>query len=298
MERIPVILDGDPGADDSLGILMALSCDRLEVLGITSVCGNTTSRQTAENATKVCALAGREDIPVYCGANQPLNRELKFSTKYSGMDGLCDTGLAAKPEMISELSAKDFLIQTLKHTEEPVTIIFTAGFTNLAEALKEEPEIRRGIKEVVAASGYFGLNTKKVRAEWNILVDPEAAEIVYNSGIPVRSVGLDVTCMLEDSHVEQTLAKGSGAYCDFLKRCDAFNKKSNLHPYSLFVDGMAVASAIRPELAEYTTGRAVVHPEKKDADLIEFIPGEGNIRAAHGFDFETYFEMIRGLITQ
>lgn len=291
-------MDCDPGADDSLGILLALDSPKLKILGITSVCGNAPAMQTALNATKILELAGEKNVPVYCGANQPMKRTLEFSTKYSGADGLCETGLQEKKELLSDLSAKEFFIQTLTNVKEPVTIITMAGFTNLAEALLEEPSIANGVKEIVAASGYFGLNKKECRAEWNILVDPEAAAIVYNSGIPIRAVGLDVTCMLEDSYVEALLAHGFGNICYFLKGCTSYNQRMGLSTYSLLVDGMAVAAVISPEISQYVSGQAMVHPEKEDAGLMEFIPGEGNIQAAYTFDMAAYLKMIKGLITE
>lgn len=296
MKQIPVIIDCDPGADDSLGILLALHQKNISVLGITAVCGNAPVEQTALNATKILCLAEKEDIFVYRGAEQPMKRKLEFSTLYSGPDGLCDTGLPENQELISSFSAKQFLIETLKNTKTPITIIATAGFTNLADAFLEEPSIAKGIKEIVAASGYFGLNKKECRAEWNILVDPEAAEIIFSSGIPIRAIGLDVTCMLEDSYMERVLSCGSGKIADFLKKCDVYNRKTGLNAYSLLIDPMATAAVIDPEIAEYQIGRVKIVPDRSDAGLMEFAAGEGNVNAAYQFDMETYLKMIEGIM--
>lgn len=315
MIQLPVIIDCDPGADDSLGILLALNNPAVTVLGITTVCGNAPAHQTALNATKILRLTGREDIMVYCGANQPMQRSLEFSSLYSGADGLCETDLSEKKELLSELSAREYLIQTLTATKVPVTIIATAGFTNVAQALQEKPEIAGNICEIVAPSGYYGLNKKECRAEWNILVDPEAAAIIYSSGIPVRAVGLDVTCMLEDSYVEHVLeqwerrgdkACKTSSLCsksrriyDFLQGCTSYNKRTGLSTYSLLVDGMAVAAVILPEIASYVTGRVTVHPEKKDAGLMEFEPdSDGNVKAACEFNMTLYLDMVKGLIEE
>ena len=295
-KKIPVIIDCDPGADDALGILLALYSGCISVQGITSVCGNAPSLQTARNATKMLHLFGTETIRVYCGANQPMERTLAFSTTYSGADGLCDTGLKEQPSLLAEKSAKEYLVETLKNTAEPITIVATAGFTNLAEALREDPDIASGIREIVAASGYFGLNQKESRAEWNILVDPEAAKVVYASGIPVRAIGLDVSCMVEDASVELLLADANGKVGDFLKGCNQYNKKMGLRPYSLLVDGMAMAATIEPDIAMYQTGRVIMHPERNDAGLMEFQAGEGTVRAAYQFDLPRYFNMLKGIV--
>lgn len=296
MEQIPVIIDCDPGADDSLGMLLALYSPRLSVLGITAVCGNAPVAQTALNATKVLRLAGQKDIQVYCGAEQPLKRSLEFSTKYSGADGLCETGLIEAPELLSDISAAEYLIKTLKYTEIPITLIATAGFTNLAQALKQDPSIKNGIKEIVAAAGYYGMNQKECRAEWNIEVDPEAADLVFASEIPIRAIGLDVTCMLKDTYTEQVLAESTGKIADFLKKCDAYNRRSGLSSYSLLVDGMATAAVVEPEIARYQTGRVKVNPDQKGADQIKFTITEGNVKAADQYDMKRYIEMIKGMI--
>lgn len=296
MEQIPVIIDCDPGADDSLGILLSLYSQKLSVLGITAVCGNAPAVQTALNATKVLRLAGQKDIQVYCGAEQPLKRSLEFSTKYSGADGLCETGLLEAPELLSDISATEYLINSLKHTETPITIIVTAGFTNLAAALQLDPSIKNGIKEIVAAAGYYGMNQKECRAEWNIEVDPEAADLVFTSGIPIRAIGLDVTCMLEDTYTEQVLDGSTGEIADFLRKCDAYNRRTGLSSYSLLVDGMAAAAVIEPEIAHYQTGRVKINSDQKGADLMDFAIAEGNVKAADQYDMGRYIEMIKGMI--
>lgn len=295
MKKIPVIIDCDPGADDALALLLALHSEKLSVLGITTVCGNASAAQTAANAAKILGLAGAQNVLAYQGAEQPLQRKLTFSSLYCGADGLCETGLDDCPGLLAGEQAQSFLIRTLLETREPVTVISTAGYTNLAAALLKEPSIRSGIRGIVSASGYFGLNQKECRAEWNILVDPEAAQIVYESGIPNWSLGLDVSSMLENTMTEELLREGSGAVSTFLQRCDAYNRRRGLEPYSLLVDAMAVAAVLQPDLAEYTQGNATVHPERQDAGLITFVPGEGNFCAANCFDYAQYLTMLKGL---
>lgn len=297
MNQIPVIIDCDPGADDALGILLALNCPQLKVLGITTVCGNGPAAQMAKNAARICALAGRSDIQIYQGAEQPLARSLAFSPLYCGNDGLCDTGLTEHMELIAEKTAQEFLLETLAGSQKAVTVIATAGFTNLAAAILKNPAVTGGIREIVAASGYFGLNPEPNRAEWNILVDPEAADVVYHSGVPVRAVGLDVSAGLKDSFAEHLLAEGSGSVHDFLLQCTRYNRQAGLAAYSLLVDAMAVAVVIDPALAEYVTGEAAIDPARRDGGLMEFFPNkEGMIRAAVRFDFQSYLRQLRGLI--
>lgn len=294
----PVIIDCDPGADDALGLLVAFRQSEWKILGITTVYGNGPAEQTAKNAAKVCALAGRSDVLIYPGAGQPLTRTLTFSTLYCGADGLCETGLPDCNSLIAEKSAHEFLIETLKAAGQPVTVVCTGGLTNVALALLREPEIRKGIREIVTASGYFGLNPKECRAEWNIYMDPEAAKIVYESGIPIRAIGLDVTCMLEDAYVERILNDTDGPIHDFMAACTAYNQKAGLAVYSLLNDAMTVAAAAYPELASYETGTVTVYPKREDAGQICFAKeGNGSVRVASSFDFQRYLNMLREIIT-
>lgn len=299
MNKIPVIIDCDPGADDALGILLALNSPQLEILGITVVCGNGPSEQMAKNAARICALARRSDIQIYQGARQPLFRSLAFTPLYCGKDGLCNTGLKEHNEFISSKTAQEFLLETLTGSQlRPVTVIATAGFTNLAAAILKKPSVIGGIREIAAASGYFGLNPEPNRAEWNIMVDPEAADVVYHSGAPVKAVGLDVSAGLKDSFVEQLLAEGRGAVYDFLLHCTHYNRQAGLAAYSLLVDAMAVAAVIEPGLAEYVTGKAAVDPRRQDGGLMEFTPQKtGMIQAAVRFDYEAYLKLLRGLLS-
>ncbi len=291
--KIPVIIDCDPGADDALAILLALSSPKLEVKAITTLCGNGPCVQMAKNAGKVCALAGRFDIPVYAGANQPMEQELKFTTRYCGEDGLCESGLAEHNQLIRPESALEFLA---KQTQ-PVTILAMAGLTNLAQLITQYPQAAEKIREIVFAGGYFGLNPKPDRAEWNVLVDPQAAQIVFESGVRMRCVGLDVTNRLQDGFVEQILENTAGKIHDFMDSCTKYNRKTGLSVYSILVDGMAAAAAIRPDIASFVPGRVQVFPQCRDAGLMRFEACEqGWILAAETFDYDAYLTMIREMM--
>lgn len=291
--KLPVVIDCDPGADDALGIFLALSSRKLEVVAITTLCGNGPAMQMAKNAAKVCALAGRFDIPVYAGADQPMARKLEFTTLYCGEDGLCESGLAEHEELIRPETAMEFFADL----KAPVTVLATAGLTNLAQLLKQHPQAAQNIREIIFAGGYFGLNPKPNRAEWNVLVDPEAAQIVFASGVPMRCVGLDVTNCLENSFAEEILEKTSGKIHDFMESCTNYNRKAGLSAYSILVDGMAVAAAIRPELASFVRGSVQIFPQCADAGLMRFEAcGQGRILAAESFDYGSYLRMIQEMM--
>ena len=191
-----IIIDTDPGQDDAVAILLALaSPDELEVLGITAVAGNVPLPLTARNARIVCELAGRTDVPVYAGCDAPLSRPLVTAEHVHGKTGL-DGPVLPDPTMpLAEGHAVDFIIDTLRR--EPagsVTLCPLGPLTNIATAFQRAPDIVDRVQQIVLMGGaYFEVGNITPAAEFNIYVDPEAAEIVMKSGIDTVIMPLDVT---------------------------------------------------------------------------------------------------------
>ncbi|MEI7744536.1 MAG: nucleoside hydrolase [Chloroflexota bacterium] len=193
MSRTQVILDCDPGHDDALAITLALARPELEVLGITTVGGNAGLVNTTRNALRVLALLDRPDIPVAAGSDHPLTRVLETAPEVHGVSGLDGADLpeplsAARPE-----HAVEFLRATLAAAPAPVTLIPTGPLTNIALLLRTYPEIAAKIANISLMGGSMGAGNWTPAAEFNIWVDPEAARIVYRSGLPITMHGLDVT---------------------------------------------------------------------------------------------------------
>ncbi len=191
-----IIIDTDPGQDDAVAILLALaSPEEIEVLGITAVAGNVPLELTAKNARIVCELAGHTDIPVYAGCDRPLNRPLVTAEHVHGKTGL-DGPVLPDPEMpLTEGHAVDFIIETLR-TQEPgtVTLCPLGPLTNIATAFQKAPDIVDRVQEIVLMGGaYFEVGNITPAAEFNIYVDPEAADIVFKSGTHIVVMPLDVT---------------------------------------------------------------------------------------------------------
>jgi inosine-uridine nucleoside N-ribohydrolase len=190
---IPVIIDCDPGHDDALAITLALARPELQVLGITTVGGNSTLANTTRNALRVLALLGRTDVPVAAGAVQPMTRELETAPQVHGASGLDGADL---PEPASEpvpLHAVEWLRATLLAAPEPVTLIPVGPLTNIGMLLRLYPEVVSRIAHISLMGGSRGAGNWTPAAEFNIWVDPEAARIVFRSGIPITMCGLDVT---------------------------------------------------------------------------------------------------------
>lgn len=289
-----VVMDGDPGADDALGLLLILGSG-VRFAGVISSFGNSSSDVTAKNAAKICALAGRSDVPVCQGAAKPLKRTFTPTTLYAGTDGLCDSGLAESPVPPRTGAVEDFLDEISRDAEGGITYLATASLTNLAAALQKRPELRSRITEVVAASGSFGLRKEANRAEWNIEIDPEAAKIVYESGIPIRAVGLDVTAQLQHAYTEELLESlPEGRIRKFLSDCTAYNRKNGLYVSSLLNDSMAAAVILRPELAKFRRGTVSVNPDGVGTEMMSFTEDPaGSVCAAEEYDFQSYLAFLK-----
>jgi purine nucleosidase len=191
-----IIIDTDPGQDDAVAILLALaSPDELEVLGITAVAGNVPLPLTARNARIVCELAGRTDVPVYAGCDAPLSRPLVTAEHVHGKTGLDGPVLPDPTIPLAEGHAVDFIIDTLRR--EPagsVTLCPLGPLTNIATAFQRAPDIVERVQQIVLMGGaYFEVGNITPAAEFNIYVDPEAAEIVMKSGVDTVIMPLDVT---------------------------------------------------------------------------------------------------------
>ena len=191
-----IIIDTDPGQDDAVAILLALaSPEDLEVLGITCVAGNVPLDLTSRNARIVCELAGKPDMKVFAGCDRPLGRELVTAEHVHGKTGLDGPDLPDPVMPLQAGHAVDFIIDTLR--AEPagtVTLCPLGPLTNVATALEKAPDIAERVQEIVLmGGGYFEGGNITPAAEFNIYVDPQAADIVFRSGILLTVMPLDVT---------------------------------------------------------------------------------------------------------
>ena len=191
-----IIIDTDPGQDDAVAILLALaSPDEIEVLGITAVAGNVPLSLTERNARIVCELAGRPDIAVYAGCDRPLKRKLVTAEHVHGKTGLDGPELPEPKIKLQEKHGVDFIIDTiLQEPENSVSLCPLGPLTNIASAILKQPKIVSRIKQIVLMGGaYFEVGNITPTAEFNIFVDPDAAKIVFEAGIDMVAMPLDVT---------------------------------------------------------------------------------------------------------
>ncbi len=192
----PLIIDCDPGVDDAVALLLAFSApDALEILAITTVAGNVSGALTAKNACIVRAIAEREDVPVFAGAERPLRAEAVEAGHFHGRNGLGDLEFPPPNKGVEPASATAFLAETLRAAApRSISLAVTGPLTNIALALREAPQAAQGVREIVLMGGARreGGNIT-ASAEFNIYADPHAAQIVFSSGLPIVALGLDVT---------------------------------------------------------------------------------------------------------
>jgi pyrimidine-specific ribonucleoside hydrolase len=191
--RRPVILDCDPGHDDALAILLACASPGLEVLGVTTVGGNAGLAATTRNALRVLTLLERTDIPVAAGADRPLVREPLVQPQFHGDSGLDGADLPQPAFDARAESAIELTASLVRASATPVTLVPTGPLTNIALFLRAFPDLAGRIGAISLMGGSLGVGNTTASAEFNIWQDPEAAAIVFGSGVPILMAGLDVT---------------------------------------------------------------------------------------------------------
>lgn len=306
MQPRRIVIDTDPGQDDAVAILLALSSpDEIEVLGITAVAGNVPLQLTARNARIVCELAGRPDIRVFAGCDAPLSRPLVTAEHVHGKSGL-DGAVLPEPSMpLAQGHAVDFLIDTLRAAPPgTVTLCPLGPLTNIASAFRRAPDIVGRVGEIVLMGGaYFEVGNITPSAEFNIYVDPEAADIVFRSGVKLTVMPLDLThkALTTGERVEAFRRLGTrvgqavAAWTDFFERFDKEKYGSSGAPLH---DPCVIAYLIRPELfagrrinvvieteGRYTTGMTV-------ADWWRVSGREANATFMRDVDAEGFFALL------
>lgn len=205
---LPVILDCDPGHDDAIALILALASPELKVLAVTTSAGNQTPDKTLNNALRILTLLGRDDIPVAAGAPKPLARELIIADNVHGESGLDGPKLPDPAFAPQAMTGLELMAKCLRESPQPVTLVPTGPLTNIALLLAAHPELKPKIARIVLMGGAAGAGNWTPAAEFNIYVDPEAADMVFKSGIPITMCGLDVTheAQVMDEDIERVRA--------------------------------------------------------------------------------------------
>jgi inosine-uridine nucleoside N-ribohydrolase len=249
---IPVLIDCDPGQDDAIALLLALASPELEVLGVTTVAGNQTLDRTTANALRVLELAGRSDVPVASGADRPLVRELVVAADAHGESGLDGPALPPPTARPLDSHAIDFLAERLLTAERPPTLVALGPLTNVALLLARHPRAAARIERLVLMGGAIAAGNMTPSAEYNVWVDPEAAARVFESGLELTMVGLDVTnqAVLTAEHADRLRGAGpvGDAVAAMLDFYGDFYRRAYEYEGAPLHDAVAVAHVVRPGL--------------------------------------------------
>jgi purine nucleosidase len=305
MATLPIIIDTDPGQDDALAILLALASSEFDVLGITAVAGNVPLALTEVNARKICELAGRPDIKVFAGAQEPLERKLVTAEHVHGRTGLDGPDLPDPKMPLQGQHAVDFIVETLM-AEEPgsVTLCVLGPMTNIALALQKQPKVGPRIKRIVAmGGGFFEGGNVTPAAEFNIYVDPQAARLVLASGVPIMLIPLDCThqALTTRARVEKFRAMRNATgpavaqLLDFFERFDEEKYGTDGGPLH---DPCVMAWLLKPELftsrdvnvsvecdSELTMGMTVI-------DWWRVTDRKANATVCRGIDSDAFFALL------
>jgi len=191
---IPLIIDCDPGQDDAIALMLAMaSPGELDLLGISAVAGNVPLVLTEANARAIRDVAGRSEVPVYAGCPRPMIKPLETAEYVHGKSGIDGANLPQPSRSAEESHAVDWLIDVLRNAEAPITVATLGPLTNIAMAIIMAPEIIDNISELVLMGGALSLGNITPAAEFNIYSDPHAAHVVFEAGLKLTMIGLDVT---------------------------------------------------------------------------------------------------------
>ena len=282
--KIPFLIDTDTASDDAVALIMALRSPRVQVFAITTVAGNVDVHQASQNALYTAELCGSE-VPVFAGAEKPMNRVHVSASWFHGRDGLGDHGYPAPRRAPEEQSARDAIIDTIE--AHPGLVMVTLGpLTNVALALQERPGIAGKVSRCVVMGGAPCCEGNVTpAAEYNIWCDPEAARIVVRSGLPIELVGWHLCrgeAVLNPSDIQRLLGFGTPV-AKFAIECnsraqEAFLEQSSEHGISL-PDPVAMAVALDPSIVTAQSEHFV--EIETDSDLTRGMTVVDRLNVAH-----------------
>jgi purine nucleosidase len=303
-----ILLDCDPGIDDALAILLALASPEVELIGVTTVGGNSLVENETRNALAVLELGGGAKVPVAQGSPRGLLKDLTTAADTHGLAGL---GYAQLPEPRTKainIHAVDFIIDTIMAQPGEVTLIPTGPLTNIALAARKEPRIVNAVRECIIMGGAFRHEgNMPLAGEYNIWCDPHAARLVFHSGLPITLVPLDVTyqCLFTDAHMvalREAIQNSASEIQNFID--DATRFYIEYHRTVQHIDGcaindaLALALAFMPDLV--TTQELFVDVETGDgpghagtfADFWKLTPNPPNMKVALQVDAPRFMHMF------
>ncbi|XP_042407168.1 probable uridine nucleosidase 1 [Zingiber officinale] len=258
---IKVIIDTDPGIDDSMAILMAFQKSEIEVLGLTTIFGNVSTEDATRNALLLCEIAGHPEVPVAEGSHEPLKGgKPRVADFVHGSDGLGNIFLPPPAGKKIETSASEFLVEKVSQYPDEVSILALGPLTNLALAIKRDSSFASKVKKIVILGGaFFAAGNVNPASEANIFGDPEAADVVFTCGADITIVGINITTQVKFSDadlakIRNSKGKHSHILCEMCKFYRDWHVKSD-GVYGIFLhDPVSFTALVRPDLFTYKKG--------------------------------------------
>ena len=306
MSRQRIIIDCDPGQDDAVALFLAMaSPDELEILGITAVAGNVPLELTQRNVRLMCDIAGHGDIPVFAGCDRPMVRDLLTAEKVHGKTGVDGIEIVEPRTPLQDQHAVDFIVETLRAADdESVTLVPTGPLTNIGTVIDRAPDVLAKIRQLVIMGGAMreGGNYSP-SAEFNILVDPHAAAIVFDCGRPITSMGLDVThqVLSTRARVERIrqlgnpVAEATAGMLGFFERHDS--KKYGVEGAPLH-DPCTIAWLLDPQLFEGKFCNLSVETQSEltmghtAIDFWQVTDRPHNVNWIHSVDADGFYDLL------
>ena len=301
-----IIIDCDPGQDDAVALFLAFaSPDELDLLGITTVGGNVPLELTARNARLMCDIAGKHDVPVYAGCAKPMARALRTAEMIHGATGINGIDVFEPETPLQSEHAVDYLIRTLLAANDAsVTLVPIGPLTNIAVAIEREPKILPKIEQIVLMGGAMREGGNRTpSAEFNILVDPDAADIVFKCGRPITQMGLDVTHQVLSTvdrvkrieALDNPVAMATAGMLSFFDRYDTKKYTSRGAPLH---DPCTIAWLLRPDLFEGKDCNVSVETQSEltlghtAVDFWQVTDRPINVHWVYGVDADGFYDLL------
>jgi len=301
MKKIPIIIDCDPGHDDAIALILACAMESLDLKAVTVTAGNQILEKTLDNTKRILSFIGKRP-PVAAGAAKPMFRELQTAPSVHGDSGLDGPVIPEADFREEEIPAVELLRRTILESPQPVTLVPTGPLTNIGILFTAYPEVKKNVERISLMGGGIETGNWTAAAEFNILVDPEAADIVFSSGLPIVMCGLDVThmAMIMQEEVEHLRSHGGKVSVFVAELVDFFFQ---FHREQGFVgaplhDACAVAYLVRPDLfvthpyhvvvecsGRHTTGMTL-------ADRRFWVDGGHNVLACMDIDRSGFIRLL------
>ena len=301
-----IIIDCDPGQDDAVALFLAFaSPEEFELLGITAVCGNVPLDLTQRNARLMCDIAGKHDVPVYAGCAEPMSRALRTAEMIHGVTGINGIDVFEPKTPLQSEHAVDYLIRILLAANDAsVTLVPIGPLTNIAVAIEREPKILPKIEQIVLMGGAMREGGNRTpSAEFNILVDPDAADIVFKCGRPITQMGLDVTHQVLSTvdrverikALDNPVATATAGMLSFFDRYDTKKYTSRGAPLH---DPCTIAWLLRPDLFEGKDCNVSVETQSEltlghtAVDFWQVTDRPINVHWVYGVDADGFYDLL------